>query len=152
MQHLNLSGLPFASKTASGNDNFIHDHDFIEIFFITEGEIVHNILNSSKKLSEGDGVVIAPDVSHYFSRSHSCIHRDNMLSIELFKDCCSFLGIQRALQKKVYRIFNYDRPDKVLRKKRDFFFKLGKRESDEKTGEVSRSFIARVYRLSGLLR
>ena len=92
MDHLNLSGLPFASRSASGNDNFIHDHDFIEIFFITEGEIVHNILNSSKKLFEGDGVLIAPSVPHYFSRSHSCIHRDNMVSVELFKDCCSFLN------------------------------------------------------------
>lgn len=108
MQHLNLSGLPFASRTASGDDNFAHDHDFIEIFFITEGEIVHNILNSSKKLSEGNGVIIATGVPHFFSRAHSCIHRDNMLSVELFKDCCDFLDIDLydELCKKKYIEFS----------------------------------------------
>lgn len=108
MQHLNLSGLPFASRTASGDDNFAHDHDFIEIFFITEGEIVHNILNSSKKLSEGNGVIIATGVPHFFSRAHSCIHRDNMLSVELFKDCCAFLDIDLydELCKKKYIEFS----------------------------------------------
>ena len=93
METLNLSGLPFASKVANSEDEFPHDHEFYECFYISEGTIYHNIKGKSTLLSIGDAVIIAPGVQHYFSRiaGKSASHRDNMISEELFLKCCNFL-------------------------------------------------------------
>lgn len=110
MEPLNLSGLSFASKSNSSDDEFWHEHAFIECFFICEGTISHKVHNQEEILSVGDGVIIAPNILHSFKRSQPCIHRDNMISIELFKECCSFLNpsILKQLMDNNYIHFHID--------------------------------------------
>ncbi len=93
METLNLSGLPFASKLNYSNDEFFHNHEYYECFYIREGTIYHEINGQTKLLSTGDAVIIAPGYSHAFKRiqGKNCSHRDNMISVELFENCCNFL-------------------------------------------------------------
>lgn len=108
MEKLNLSGLPFASRSNSENDEFQHDHSFVECFFICEGAIIHQINGTEDVLSTGDGIIIAPDFPHSFKRFQPCIHRDNMLSPELFKECCDFMNkpLYDELQQRKYIKFH----------------------------------------------
>ena len=110
MLQLNLSGLSFASKSNFGNDESIHEHSFVECFFINEGSIIHHILDTKEVLSTGDGIIIAPDVVHHLERFQPCIHRDNMLSLELFKECCDFLNnsLYNELMTRKYIKFHID--------------------------------------------
>lgn len=108
MEHLNLSRLDFSSKSNCSNDEILHEHDFVECFFITTGEIIHFIENQKDILSTGDGYIIAPGVPHHYQRIGACSHRDNMLSVKLFKECSDFLGnsIYENLLKQKYIKFN----------------------------------------------
>ena len=92
MELLNLSGLAFASKSTSSEDEFIHGHAFVECFFVCEGSIIHRTENHEETLFVGDGVIIAPTVTHEFERTQPCTHRDAMISMELFRECSSFLN------------------------------------------------------------
>ena len=92
MKSLNLSGLAFASKSTFSDDEFLHEHSFVECFFICEGSISHHIGNQEEILSVGDGIMLAPNFSHAFTRSQPCIHRDNMISWEFFEECARFFN------------------------------------------------------------
>lgn len=110
METLNLSGLSFASKSNFSDDEFWHDHAFVECFFIYEGSIIHHINDTKTTLSVGDGVIIAPNFLHSFERFQPCIHRDNMISMELFEECCKFFNpaLYEQLQENKYLQFHID--------------------------------------------
>ena len=110
MEQLNLSGLSFASKSNFCNDEFLHNHAFVECFFICEGSIIHKIHDTQDVLSVGDGVIILPGCSHSFERFQPCIHRDNMISMELFEECCQFFNknLFDGLQQSKYIRFHID--------------------------------------------
>ncbi len=93
MLTLNLSGLPFATKTCSSDDEFTHNHDYYECFYIVEGEIYHEICGKRSLLSTGDAVIIKPGITHSFVRipNKTCLHRDNMISNVMLYNCCKFL-------------------------------------------------------------
>ncbi|MBO6263977.1 MAG: AraC family transcriptional regulator [Clostridia bacterium] len=106
MNTLNLSGLPFASMLNSYDDEFVHNHEFYECFYISEGSIYHEINGQTTLLNIGDAVIIAPGITHTFHRipGKNCSHRDNMISTELFLNCCNFLdkGIADRLKTNGY--------------------------------------------------
>ena len=106
MNTLNLSGLPFASMLNSYDDEFVHNHEFYECFYISEGSIYHEINGQTTLLNIGDAVIIAPGITHTFHRipGKNCSHRDNMISAELFLNCCNFLdkGIADRLKTNGY--------------------------------------------------
>ena len=110
MELLNLSGLAFASKSNFSDDEFWHEHDFVECFFLCEGEIIHHTSEGKETLSVGDGVMILPHCSHTFERFAPCGHRDNMISMELFEECCQFFNqsIYEELLKRQYLRFHID--------------------------------------------
>ena len=110
METLNLSGLSFASKSNFSNDEFRHQHAFVECFFICEGSIIHHTNDTQEVLSVGDGIVILPNCPHSFERFQPCIHRDTMISMELFEECCLFLNksIYDELVAKKYLRFHID--------------------------------------------
>lgn len=110
MEPLNLSGLTFASKSNFCNDEFVHEHTFVECFFICEGAIIHKINDTQEILSVGDGVIILPNCLHSFERFQPCIHRDNMISMELFEECCLFFNksIYDQLLTRKYIRFHID--------------------------------------------
>lgn len=91
MRTLNLSGLPFASRISNYNDEDLHDHDFFECFYVTDGSITHITEDGREQLTVGDAVIITPHYPHRFERTQDCTHRDNMISEPLFKACCDFL-------------------------------------------------------------
>ena len=82
----------FATHLTSDKDTFIHTHSFYEIFYITEGEIVH-IQNGKKQLIKtGDMFFLRPNDIHTFKRTGECTHRDIIFSKQLFESACSFIS------------------------------------------------------------
>ena len=89
------NGNYFTSLTIS-NNNQLHRHEFVEIFYVVSGSALH-ILNGQKTpLNNGDVYIIKPSDYHCFKSSDSTvnfIHRDICLSIEEYKAICSFLEL-----------------------------------------------------------
>lgn len=93
MIKLSLFDQPFATRLTSNENVLEHAHDFYECLFITEGALT-NVINQHKEPMElGDMMIIKPDVSHSFLFHQKCIHRDIMISKELFAHVCRFLDV-----------------------------------------------------------
>lgn len=86
-----LNELEFATHLTFDKDEFIHKHSFYEIFYITEGQINHEIDGKEEILDIGDAYILRPNDTHCFKRIGSCTHRDIMITNQLFKKVCDFL-------------------------------------------------------------
>lgn len=121
METLNLSGLPFASRLNSANDEFVHNHSYYELFYISEGSILHEINGTRTGLSIGDAVLIAPGCAHTFRRisGKSCTHRDTMISPDLFAACCAFIypDLPKTLDRNRYIAFKIPKASMELHEK-----------------------------------
>lgn len=85
-----LPGVGLATHLIHNNDEEIHSHDYYEIFYILSGSIYH-LLNFKETLLEtGDCVVLRLSDIHSFRRVGECIHRDIMITKELFDSICNF--------------------------------------------------------------
>ena len=93
MEILDLYDLPFSTKLTSSNDQHVHSHTFYECFYVNEGNIYHEADGKSILLKTGDAVIIAPYRAHCFRRipGQSCIHRDNLISTDIFEKCCNLI-------------------------------------------------------------
>lgn len=80
-----------SSHLMSGSDDFLHSHDFFEIFYISEGSITHICNNVAQTLTCGDMIILRPKDTHYFQRKTSCTHRDILIASQKFKEACEFL-------------------------------------------------------------
>ena len=89
------NGNYFTSLTIS-NNNQLHSHEFVEIFYVVSGSAQH-ILNGSKTtVSNGDVYIIKPSDYHCFKSSDATtnfIHRDICVSVEEYKAVCAFLDL-----------------------------------------------------------
>ena len=85
----------FTSLTIS-NNNQLHCHEFIEIFYVVSGSAVH-ILNGQKTIiNSGDVYIIKPSDYHCFKSSDSTvnfIHRDICISVDEYTQICEFLDL-----------------------------------------------------------
>lgn len=85
----------FTSLTIS-NNNQLHRHEFVEIFYVVSGAAVH-ILNGQKiPINSGDVYIIKPSDYHCFKSTDSTvnfIHRDICISIDEYKEICAFLDL-----------------------------------------------------------
>lgn len=85
----------FTSLTIS-NNNQLHRHEFVEIFYVVSGSAVH-ILNGQKiPINRGDVYIIKPSDYHCFKSTDSIvnfIHRDICISIDEYKEICAFLDL-----------------------------------------------------------
>ena len=86
--------LLFALRLTSSQDEYVHSHDYFEIFIITYGTITHNCLYEKQPLNVGDAYLIAPKTPHSFLRHENkpCSHRDFMISDVLVKQACDYLS------------------------------------------------------------
>lgn len=85
----------FTSLTIS-NNNQLHCHEFVEIFYVISGSAIH-ILNGQKTtVNSGDVYIIKPSDYHCFKSSDSTmnfIHRDICISVDEYKGICAFLDL-----------------------------------------------------------
>ena len=85
----------FTSLTIS-NNNQLHRHEFVEIFYVVSGSAIH-ILNGQKTtINSGDVYIIKPSDYHCFKSTDSTvnfIHRDICISIDEYKEICAFLDL-----------------------------------------------------------
>lgn len=86
----------FFTALTMANNNQLHRHEFVEIFYVVSGTADH-ILNGQKTaISSGDVYIINPSDYHCFKSSNSTvnfIHRDICVSIEEYKEICEFLDL-----------------------------------------------------------
>ncbi len=98
MIHLNdwltTPQIPFSSKITTTQDHYLHDHNFFEIFYTTNGSIGH-VLNGRKAVAQmGDIYFLNPEDQHAFLRTpeNNCAHRDIVLRKSFFKSLCNFIS------------------------------------------------------------
>ena len=89
------NGNYFTSLTIS-NNNQLHCHEFVEIFYVVSGSAVHLLNGQKTTVANGDVYIIKPSDYHCFKSSDSTtnfIHRDICISVEEYKAVCSFLEL-----------------------------------------------------------
>ena len=98
MVHLNdwltTPQIPFASKITSTRDHYLHDHNFFEIFYVTEGSIAHSLNGQKTVLQLGDIYFLNPEDQHAFLREkgNTCAHRDIVIRKSFFRTICNFIS------------------------------------------------------------
>lgn len=92
--YLTTEKIPFAAKTTSSDDNVLHDHSFIEIFYITNGHIKHVLNGVETMLKPGDTFLLTLNDSHIFLRDQNtqCEHRDIIVRLDFFKEICNAIS------------------------------------------------------------
>jgi len=105
----------FWSRITDSEDEHVHDHDFFEIFYISDGSITHCINGGKDELTIGDACLICPNVTHTFKRHGACTHRDFIISRTLAKSVCEFIDAEffANLKSKGFVKFRIN-PDDVL--------------------------------------
>jgi len=79
-------------------DDYFHCHDFVQIWYVLEGEVIHKIGDETFHMTEGDVSVVLPYIKHYIDHSTTEEQPPHLLSLS-FPD--SFL-IDHG-----YRFFSY---------------------------------------------
>ena len=72
----------------------LHSHDFFEISYLIKGNAEHKAFNEKVTLSNENMIIIRPGDLHAYNDKHlpNTFHRDIIVSIDLFKECCDFLS------------------------------------------------------------
>lgn len=82
----------FGTHLTSDRDEFIHNHSYYEVFYVTEGSIRHIINGHEEILHTGDMYFLRPQDIHYFERIDLCTHRDILISKTLFKKAANYVN------------------------------------------------------------
>ncbi len=86
--------LGFGSHIIDSEPVWYHRHNFYEVFYIIEGEVIHYVNEKSQKLVKGDLVFLSLEDAHTFSylKGTRCIRRDIMIMPELFEAGCNYFS------------------------------------------------------------
>lgn len=81
----------YARKTANEN-SVIHRHNYIEFFYVTDGEGTHVINGENVTVKSGDAWLLVMNDSHGFTIKPDIPfrHTDIMINSDYFKDVCDF--------------------------------------------------------------
>lgn len=82
----------FGTHLTSSHDEYIHNHNYYEIFYITEGSICHIVNGHKEILHTGDMLILRPHDIHCFERNTLCTHRDILIAKELFQRSADFIN------------------------------------------------------------
>ena len=86
----------FRTHVIADHDEIPHTHEFIEIFYILQGSIIHYHNSGQKEfLTTGDMIIISPfSDEHYFERLKDtpCLHREIMITPELLEAACRYFN------------------------------------------------------------
>ena len=77
----------------TSDDEFLHAHEYFEVFYILSGKITH-ITKETKQVLETGHIVVLRGFgidTHTFKRSGECVHRDIMIAPSLFKSACNYI-------------------------------------------------------------
>lgn len=86
--------IPVAFRLVGNYHTLFHTHDYVEIFYIVNGEVSHKYENEQHStLSAGDAYIILPDKRHAFGYGDvSALHRDIMIKTSFFREICDFIS------------------------------------------------------------
>jgi len=89
-----LPNSAFRTHVISDRDETPHTHEFIEIFYILQGSIMHCRKSGQREfLTAGNMVIMPPFVEeHRFERLKDtpCLHRDIMITADLLEQTCRY--------------------------------------------------------------
>ena len=108
-----IKGIKFSARLTDYYDELEHSHTFYEIVIITTGSITHVTGKNVSELTVGDGFLICPDIKHKYIRKDSCIHRDIMISEDIFKEACDYIdaSLYSNLREKGFVRFKMSKND-----------------------------------------
>ena len=84
--------IPFNTYLTETWDTDKHAHEFIEIFYVINGSIEHNINGVVEKLGVGDLYLIFPHTPHHFIRRDECTHRDFVINHSLAEPAFDYIN------------------------------------------------------------
>lgn len=91
-----LPNSTFRTHVISNHDETPHTHEFVEIFYILQGSVMHCRNDGQKQfLTAGNLVLLTPFIdNHYFKRLKNtpCLHRDIMVTTELLEETCRYFN------------------------------------------------------------
>lgn len=86
----------FYTSLTTSNNNQLHRHEFVEIFYVVSGSATHVLNEQKAEISSGDVYIIKPSDYHCFKSTDSIvnfIHRDICISVEEYTAVCKFLDL-----------------------------------------------------------
>ena len=88
-----LTGRNIFTQLIDFDDDVLHDHSFIEIFYVTNGTARHLCNGEINTLIRGSIGFLRPFDQHMYIRDPNvpCEHRDILVSIECFREFCNRL-------------------------------------------------------------
>ncbi|MCI8433207.1 MAG: AraC family transcriptional regulator [Lachnospiraceae bacterium] len=67
-----------------------HCHDFIEFFYVLEGECLHLLNGKAGKIASGDACLLTPNDIHAFQKTgRTFLHRDILFQTDYFRSVCN---------------------------------------------------------------
>ena len=74
----------------SYEDPGLHSHEFIEFFYVLDGQCIHYLDGKEQTISCGDAFILTPNNSHTFlAIEKTFMHRDIIIQPEYFKKICN---------------------------------------------------------------
>lgn len=89
-----LSESTLFTQLIDEEDDVLHDHTFVEIFYVTEGSARHICNGKTTELIQGTIGFLRPTDQHMYVREKGvvCAHRDILISIDRFQAYCDTLS------------------------------------------------------------
>lgn len=76
--------------TLNHEDPGLHYHDFIEFFYVLDGQCSHLLDGIPTTITSGDTCLLTPNNVHFFENvSETFMHRDILLQTDYFKSVCN---------------------------------------------------------------
>lgn len=75
------------------DDDILHNHSFVEVFYITQGSASHLCNGKTTKLIKGTIFFLRPFDQHMYIRApgETCAHRDILIATKRFREICSII-------------------------------------------------------------
>lgn len=71
-----------------------HCHDFIEFFYVLEGECLHLLNGKAGKIASGDACLLTPNDIHAFQKTgRTFLHRDILFQTDYFRSVCNMYSL-----------------------------------------------------------
>lgn len=114
-----LNGRNIFTQLIDCHDDVLHNHAFVEIFYVTDGTAQHFCNGKTTALNRGSIGFLRPFDQHMYIREPDvpCVHRDILISLESFQMFCNNLA------PSLFPIF--------INSKQAFFFELTPRALSE---------------------
>lgn len=87
LHHIIPEKLEISTQLITSVINVIsHKHSYYEIFYVVNGSLEHKLNDKKQTLSSGDCILLTPNDIHSMHSSGDSVHRDILVSKELFEN------------------------------------------------------------------